>query len=251
MHEFLHYFSVTGKIQRYGRILKRETLSTASVSFHFKDLILTSSDPFPGFYCAEDMPADNSCKENSFYLPIQHIPEQEDKLCRLSLEIQAIKSMDICPARIMLEKVPVPAVRVKGIESGKLPDVFDYLNERGIQFFKRREIKSYLSRIQLRDFFELKEIEDGIFRNRTSPNLHYLIIPEELSWEVFERIITFQKSRTGFKNFDAAIGYWMQKPHLIDFIRVYGVRLTLEQLREIHQNFLKNLEDFMHKRIMI
>ena len=238
-------------IQQYGTILKRETLSTASLSYRSKELALTSNDPFPGFYCSEEMPTDNSCKENSFYLPIHSIAEQEDNLCRLSIDIQEKRSLTVCPAIILLEGEFTPAFRIKEIKEEQIKDVIDFFLEKGIEFQKNREIKSYLSRINLKNFFELNELSQGIYQNKNSENLYYFLIPEELKWILFEKIITYQKSNTDFTNFDAAIGYWMQKPKFIDFVRVYGKNLTIEQLQGISENFLKNIKAYNNNRILI
>jgi len=238
-------------MQQLGTILKRETLSTATLSYKSKELVLTSSDPFPGFYCSEEMPADNSCKENSFYLPIHSLAEQQDDLCRFSIEIQEKKSITVCPANILLEGNYISALRVKDIKDEQLIDVVDFFSEREIKFQKHKEIKSYLSRINLKNFFDLNELADGIYQNQNSENLYYFLIPENLKWPLFEKLITYQKSNTGFKNFDAAIGYWMQKPNFIDFVRVYGKGLNVKQLQEIQINFLKNLKSYNNNSILI
>ena len=239
------------KIQQYGTILKRETLSTASLSFQAKELILTSNDPFPGFYCSEEMLTDNSCKENSFYLPIHSLAEQEDNLCRFSIEIQEKESLTVCPAIILLDGEYTPAFRAKEIKEEQLKDVVDFFREKGIAFQKHREVKSYLSRINLKNFFELNELSEGIYQNKNSENLYYFLIPEKIKWVLFEKLITYQKSNTDFTNFDAAIGYWMLKPKFIDFVRVYGNNLTIEQLQGIHKNFLTNIKAYKNNRILI
>ena len=86
-------------MSKFGAILKRETLSNAPLPFKSKYLVLHLSDPFPGYYCSEANPTDNSCKEFSFYIPFKNnYFGDEELLCRISLEIQAELSIKICPS---------------------------------------------------------------------------------------------------------------------------------------------------------
>jgi hypothetical protein len=64
-------------------------------------------------------------------------------------------------------------------------------------------------------------------------------------------LITYQKSKSGFKNFDAAIGYWMQKPVFIDIIRVYGKKLQIGMLHTIRKEFLENLQMLNERKVLI
>jgi len=237
---------------KFGTILKRETLSNAPLPFSSKYLILHSSDPFPGFYCSEENPTDNSCKEFSYYIPFKNSYfGNEELLCRISLEIQAELSIKICPAVIRTTEENIRAFRVKEIEVSQLNSILTLLTEKNIILHKNKTTKSFLGHIHLKGFFELRQISEGIYENTDSKGLYYLTIPESLDWKIFENIITYQKSNSKFRNFDAAIGYWVEKPSFYDFLRIYGTNLELRQLIEIHKEFLRNLKKHNKQGILI
>ncbi|MEN8203927.1 MAG: hypothetical protein ABFS28_15110 [Bacteroidota bacterium] len=240
------------KIPRFGTIKKRETLTVAPLDFPVKYQVLYSPDPFPGYYCNEDKPADNSCKTFSYYIPFeQSPPADEDMLCRISLEIQQKDSVDICPALIRVKGDQFRAFRVKEIEPGQLLSIFDLLMDHGLKLKKNRPTNSFLAHIKLKGFFEIQQIEEGVFRNVESKDLYYMILPGVVEWSTFEKLITYQKTKGKFKNFDAAIGYWLDKPSLVDFLRIYGTDLDVSQLKIIRDEFLENSEKFTEQGILI
>ncbi len=237
---------------KFGTILKRETLSNAPLPFKSKFLILHSSDPYPGYYCSEAYPTDNSCKEFSYYIPFSNnYFGDEELLCRISLEIQSEISIKICPSVIRTKDENLRAFRVKEIDPEQLPAIFELLNKKGITLLKNKITKSFLGHIHLKGFFEIRQISEGIFENTESNGLYYLQIPASLDWKIFENLITYQKSNSKFRNFDAAIGYWVEKPSFHDFLRIYGTNLELKQLIEIHKEFLKNLKKHHKQGILI
>jgi hypothetical protein len=213
---------------------------------------LHSNDPFPGFYCSEEVPADNSCKEFSYYIPFKEsFIENEELLCRISQEIQTEYIVNICPAVFNMGKNIIRAFRVKDIDPEKLIDIINFLKNKELTFFKNEPVKSFLSRIRLKAFFDIREINKGIYINTTSMGLYYLEISEYLEWDVFERMITYQKLNSRFKNFDAAIGFWIEKPVFKDFIRVYGKNLDEDILTGIREEFLENLSKHTKQRVII
>lgn len=236
----------------FGSILKRETLTAAPLPFATKQQVLYSPDPFPGYYCNEDEPADNSCKEFSYYIPFQTPGHpEEEHLCRTSLELQPELSVDICPAVIRKKDAYLNAFRVKGIDPARLPGVLEALSMRKFKLLKNIHASSFLARIQLKTFFDIRQIEPEVYQNSSSSGLYYLMIPEHIEWSTFEKLITYQKSHSKFRNFDAAIGFWLDKPAFQDFLRIYGTGLEVEQLLKIHQEFLENMKRYKQQGILV
>ena len=181
---------------KFGSILKRETLSSAPLPFASKHQVLYSADPFPGYYCNKEEPADNSCKKYSYYIPFEYSsPFDEGSLCRISLEMQTKVSVKICPAVIQMQGEFVHSFRVKEISPEQLQPIFEFLNQQDFKLLKNKSKKSFLAYIHLKAFFELRQIGDRLYENRDSKGLYYLKIPERINWTLFEKLITFQKWR--------------------------------------------------------
>ena len=239
-------------LMKYGTIYKRETLINAFPDAKNNYLVLKSNDPFPGFYCSEKNPADNSCKENSYYLPVYGVPHcHEDIICRISLEIYKDTKIQVCGAHMLLGGKFVNAIRIKGTEAEGIEKIVSVFIENNIRFYKQKNVSTYLSKIYLKSFFTVKEISTSVFQNTISSELFYFEIPEKLDWATFEQLITYQKTHSSFKNFDAAPGYWIHKPAFTDFVRVYGKKLKLTQLLTIKEDFLYNLAQYREQKILI
>lgn len=239
-------------IARYGTIIKRETLSGSSLNPGKPILLLESKDPFPGYYCSEKTPADNSCKEFSYYLPVAPLNCcHEDMVCRISLLVQKKFGVQTCPAHISLHGKYTRAIRIKNLKSQSIGEIAGVFEKHGIGFHKSKKVGAYLSHIYLKSFFEVHQLDQDIFQNKLSPDIYYLSISEPQEWKKFEQLITYQKLHSSFKNFDAAIGYWMQKPAFNDFIRIYGKNIPTEKLNAIRDEFLKNLELLNQRKVLI
>lgn len=215
-------------------------------------LILESKDPFPGYYCSEQMPADISCKEKSYYLPVTTLPCcHQDLVCRISIEVNQELGVQACPAHISLLGKYSKAIRFKDMQGHSMEEVTGIFEKYGINFHSNKKISTYLSHIYLKSFFEVIHLQENIYRNAISPDISYLTIPQSMEWKTFEQIITFQKSKNTFKNFDAALGYWMERPHFIDFIRVYGKKLPDSRLIEIREKFIDILNIYNKEKVLI
>lgn len=225
---------------------------TADLNYETHALVLHAKDPFPGYYCSEENPSDSSCKEQSIYLPVYSGSVQsEDQLCRMCLEAKAKFRISSCPARFSLGGKIVKGVRLKNIETNKVNSVVDFFESAGLQFYSDKKISTFLSHIYLKAFFDVKLISDQIYQNTLNQDLYYLVIPEPVEWNIFECLLTFQKSRTNFKNYDAALGYWYTQPVFTDFIRIYGKNLATDKLLDIRNEFLRNNKAFNESKIMI
>lgn len=237
---------------KYGSIYKRETLASVFVDDESDYLVLKSNDPFPGYYCSSPNPADNSCKKDAFYLPVRNMPTcHEDIVCRISLEIYKNLKIQVCGANIMYAGKFVNAIRIKDINIKDIHHIVKIFKGNDIHFYKEIHVNAYLSKIYLKSFFTVKEIDEAVYQNIISPELFYFEIPDKLEWASFERLITFQKTNSSFKNFDAVLGYWIQKPEFVDFVRIYSNKLSLKQLLGIKSDFLKNLSQYKEEKILI
>ncbi len=237
---------------RFGTIFKREALMAASNSFNTHALVLKSRDPYPGYYCSEKNPSDNTCKEHSIYLPVYSgsLPS-EDYLCRLCLAAKERFCISSCPARFSLGGKIVKGVRLKDIEADAVDSVVKFFEEDGLKFYPETKVGTYLSHIYLKEFFDVAQIADNVYQNSINPDLYYLVISDPVEWNIFERLFTYQKSRANFKNYDAALGYWYTRPKFTEFVRIYGKNLSTDNLLEIRKEFLRNLKALNESKILI
>ncbi len=237
---------------RFGTIFKREALLTSGADYRIDALILGAKDPFPGYYCSENNPQDSSCKEMSYYLPVytSTLPS-EDYLCRFCLEAKAKLHITSCPARFSLGGKTVKGIRIKNVKPEEVDLLVRFFEKSGLKFYSKKNTRTFFSHIYLKSFFNVKLISDDIYQSADSKDLYYLSIPEPIEWDLFERLFTYQKSKSKFKNYDAALGYWYTQPVFTDFIRIYGKNLASDKLMEIREEFLQNLKAYRESKITI
>lgn len=237
--------------KRYGTVIKRETIGIAQGTSTGDILVLQSKDPYPGYFCPEKK-LKNSCKGGTFFLPhAQPLSCPDDQICRISLQAVEKLGINTCLAFITIRGKLTRAFRLKETPLEKVAEAVAFFQSSGIDIQPFRNTPTHLSQIFIKSFQCLTRLDNEIFRNSQLSNHYYLTIPAQLNWELFERLITYQKNSAELKNFDAAIGYWIQSPKFADFIRIYGPRLTHQQLHQIRTNFIDTYTKYINKEIII
>jgi len=236
---FNHPFGVMRSEKRFGTVLKRETIGNINVTGVEHLLVLQAKDPYPGFFCP-DRGQSVECKEGTFFLPHANpVCCPEDDVCRLGLLATEKLGINTCLSFITIRGKLTRAFRLKETSSDRIAGAVGFFRDHGVEIQNYRRIPTHLSYIYIKSFQNLVRLADHIYRNQKLGNHYYLTIPAPVRWEVFEKIITYQKFSAEMKNFDAAIGYWLQTPQFIDFIRIYGPKLTLPQLTQIRESYLE------------
>jgi len=237
--------------KRYGTVLKRETIGMAQGLNNGGILVLQSKDPYPGYFCPEKS-SRRSCKGGTFFLP-HALPLScpDDQICRISLQAVEQLGINTCLAFITIRGKLTRAFRLKETPAEKVAGAAAFFQSAGIAIQPERHVPTHLSQIFIKSFQCLTPLDSHIFRNSQLSNHYYLTVPAQLDWDLFERLITYQKNTAEIKNFDAAIGYWIQSPQFADFIRIYGPRLTHQQLLQIRSNFIDTYNKYINKEIII
>lgn len=234
---------------RYGTVIKREAIGNAHDCAIDNTLILQAKDPYPGYFCPEKTTAPN-CKGGTYFLPHQQpgcCPD--DQICRLSLNASQTLNINTCLAYITLNGKLTRVFRLKEAPAEKIADALLFFKNAGIELMAYRKMDTHLSEIYIKSFQCLARLDANIYKNRQLMNHYYLKIPVAITWDLFEKLITFQKNNSELRNFDAAIGYWIQSPLFVNFIRIYGPRLSYRQLVEIRNTFLDIHTKYINKEI--
>lgn len=236
---------------KYGTVIKRETIGNAHDCSVDNMLILQAKDPYPGYFCPEKS-TPPLCKSGTYFLPhLQPACCPDDHICRVSLEASNELQINTCLAYITINGRLTRAFRLKETPADRISDALRFFKTAGIETAPFRKIDTHLSEIYIKSFQCLVKIDANIFRNRILNNHYYLKIPQKISWDLFEKLITFQKNNNELNNFDAATGYWIQSPVFSDFIRIFGPKLSHQQLSEIRNTFLDIYTKYINKEITL
>ncbi len=222
-----------------GTITKKETLQ--SVDFDdCKSLILEISKPFPGYH-GHNLPEKNI--PESLFLVTKEIYSNE----RIVRAVMAAKKntelkFDATPGVLYLQNSLVGAVRFKYLKYKEIPEVAKLLMKEGIEFKNRKLVTPYDSIIHIRKFFEMEEIEEGIYHDVKQDNMFYLEIPKKLDWDLFEKMTTELKYNLEDSNFDAALVYIYTATSILDLIRIFDEECSVAKLNVIKRKYLGKIK---------
>lgn len=230
------------KIASLGYITKEENLGTIEGKI-FPYLVLEDKNPFPGYYDHKNTPGER--KPTFLFFVINPAnTSTPDELIRITSKIQKgfKRTFDAQPATINLYNRKHDCIRVDFDEFYIINDLLSAYVKEGIELLKARKVEEYKSFIKVYGFFELEEVESGVFKNITDPNKYYLEIPDMPPWLAFRKMVIATKNSSEFKTFDAALASIYQRGILLDFVRIYTEKAETEKLIALHKKFNYEME---------
>ncbi len=223
-------------IKSMGLISKEETVAQIGTLSDSKYLILESAEPFPGYHGA-NLP-DIYNPESHFI--VTKLRYNDEKIIRTIMDTQ--KSFPIhfdgAPGTIIINQNNYNIIRVRNMKYVNLPDLLEAFLEHGIELMKNKKQNKVIAMLQIRKFFNINELAEGIFQDLDQKLFSYLQIPSNPSWKTFKNMTLNLKYNIEDNNFDAALGYIYQESGLMDIVRIYDYHSSLEKLAFIRDKYL-------------
>jgi len=137
-----------------------------------------------------------------------------------------------------------PCIRFKELTSYKdLPPILKAYEEEGIEFMSNRNIEPFTGIIKVKKYFLIEAISDNAFKDAENPDMYYFRIPAQLRFNQFEKITVDIKRNLENPNFDAALGTIYRKEGIVDLIRIYDDKCTLERLDMIRSKYIQAINN--------
>ncbi|MCF8373777.1 MAG: hypothetical protein K9H64_19300 [Bacteroidales bacterium] len=231
-------------IQAYGCVTKKETLASYSQGESFKEFVLEANEPFPGYYCAGNLPFGKSCKPSYLFFIIKPaIACTEDYIIRVTQKIKQLYKFDFdaCPGQLTLFNNLQPHIRIHTEDLSIIPDLIKAYKENGIVFQKNKKVKPYTSMIRIKKYFDLEYISEGVFKLRDNEFFKYIRIPKEIDWKSFETITMTIKNTYDFKNYDYALSAIYQKCGFEDYVRIFSENCDCSKLPMLRQKYVEEI----------
>ncbi len=135
-----------------------------------------------------------------------------------------------------------PAIRLKDLKNYSfIPELLNEYVKEGVHFEKAKSVKGVNTLINVTKEFHLEPLENGCYRDLADVQMYYFEIPESISWDQFEKIITDIKYNATDINFDAALSLFYRVQQVVDAVRIYKKEMSLKELEQIKEKFLKLL----------
>ncbi len=230
-------------LQRYGNLLKQESLVTMQDKILPNTFVLEAPEPFPGYFSYySDMPSDS--KPLYIYLVLKKLYTLEE-VTRATQNIKKYFSANFNAAAgtVHLYNKDYHIIRVRHLD--KFDQVIDlqacYMDE-GIEFKKKPKNIAGYGVIRLKKFFTLEEIDDGVYFDLDEKDHGYFTVPNKLTWKYFEDLTTKVKHNWDLSKFDAAVGHIHQNFGIIDMVRIYNPNIDRDYLIGIRKKYLERIK---------
>jgi hypothetical protein len=229
----------TRVIETIGTISKEEILCSLSENLSNKAMILESKFPFPGYY--HNHPAGITQKPKSLFF-ITKKKYDEELIIRFSKHVREDTSIvfDGAPGRVEVYNIPTHCIRIKNLESYQdINLLVEAFKKKGFEFQKYTKINDYNSVIKIQKFFEIIEIERGIYQDATQSSSYYFEIPELLTWKDFAKITMNIKHNIDHSRYDAALGTIYRGHQIVDMVRIFDSNCNDAILDKIRKAYLQ------------
>lgn len=218
----------------FGRIAKEETVNTYKTKSLSNVFVLETTESYPGYHGA-NLP---EVVKPSFIYLVTDQNYTAEKIMRVSSRIRQYfhEGFDAVSATVFLDNNRYECIRLRGL-SGEhmLPELVSCYADEGLVFRKPKNIKGKAI-INIEKPFFLETTDGQLFRDLDDPNVFYLRLPGALNWKLFARVTQSVKNNVDNNNFDAALGAIFGR-EIIDVVRVYGIGLTEDRLKQIHDRY--------------
>lgn len=224
----------------FGSLEKIETFSTLSQNIIPGSLVFESLSPFMGYY--NDLVKDNNTLYiyiiiNRTYAVFDVVRAFQKVNNELDLKIDAAKAF------VKFNDRSYNAIRVRHLENyERIYEIQEALVRNGISLLMTTDNQKNVSaHVHLKKIFCMSNISDSLYLDACEENHAYLEIDKTLTFDQFSTIT--QKVRNNWldSKFDAALGYFMRKEEVVEFIRIYSDKLDEESLAKIQQLYKEKM----------
>lgn len=228
-------------IETFGHVEKRETLK----SLGYKDLVLESEHPFPGYHGTTVPDQDNP---KSLFL-LTKTKYTDEFLIRAVKDVKKKNNLDFdgTPGKVFYVNRMYTCIRVKDLDSYELvPEILMAFKGEGIAFLPGKTVKPYAGIMRVLKYFLLQPISDDTLQDMEFNAMKYFPVPIKLDWETFEEMTVHVKRNIDDANWDAALATIYRKTGIEDYIRIYNDQnCDMETLDKIRKKYMVEIQNEM------
>jgi hypothetical protein len=228
-------------IESLGFIIKKEKLTNLASDFKFSELLLEDLDPFPGFYDHFHIPMnEQEQKPRSIFAIVKSMSmEDMDDFIRITMKIKNSFPhwFDAVMGRLELQNNMVSCIRIYMENYAVLPELIASYSNHGIVFLANKVVKPYNSLINVRKYFSLEAIAPDIYKDLDMPDTFYFPVNKFLGWNKFETLTISIRNNYDHKVYDAAQAGIYQKKGVVEMIRIYDRKASIEHLTYLKDKY--------------
>ncbi len=239
------------QLDTVGIIMKKEKLASFEVNVPLHDMVLEDLAPFPGYYDSFHVPIpEKELLPGHLFLVLKTLDYfNDDEFIRKTSAIRERTDFEFNAVlgQLLLFNEAHPCIRIRTQQLEIIPSLVDEFKNAGLEFVRAKIVKPYDSIIKIKTFFQLEEIQEGIYHHRTRPELHFVSIPFMPDWQTFEEITLLIRMNSEYKRYDAALASAYSHKGMIEMVRIYDISCTVQQLRELQRSYHREMNRELHR----
>ncbi len=222
-----------------GKITKKEVLITADHIEGANIQIFETQHPYSGYYgtTVPELPV-----TSSFFL-VTKFQHEDDRIIRAIQEVKksADLKFDAVPGYLTFHNKLFAVIRIRCLAESKIPDIVKAFVKEGIEFNAPQKQAPVKAIIHITKYINSEEVEDGIYLDTDNSSFAYLRIDKHLEWDSFEKVTRHVMNNVGGISFDAGLSMMYDCNGVIDAVRIYDDKRSVEKLRVIRNRYLDSI----------
>jgi hypothetical protein len=223
-----------------GKIIIQEKIDTIDENKLPGTFVINVPDPYKNYYG----------RFTEIVKPVSIIfvtktPNSFEKILRVTKKINEKYNLKLDGAKceVTMNSRKIDGIRVKGINRfHEIAQIQQYYKDEGYEFAKSEKFKSTEVLIRINRFFNVDEVEQGIFHSHDEDEVYYIEVPRYMTWEEFKKLTQEVKHNIADANYDIAKGIFYVNHGITEILRVVKPKATLELLKTIKKKYIEKLE---------
>ncbi|MFK5959549.1 MAG: hypothetical protein QM495_11860 [Lutibacter sp.] len=228
-----------GAKELIGKIIKQENIDTIDVNKIPKTFVINVPDPYKSYYSRFT----DIDKPVAVIFVTKSINSFE-KILRVTKKINDTYNLELEGAKceVTIKSRKLNGVRVRGMNRfTDVAQVQQYYHDEGFGFVKSEKFSDTEAVIRINRFFEIEELDKGIYKSIIEDGVFYVELPKFISWEEFKRITIEVKNNMTDRSFDIAKGILYVNGGITEIVRVVKPKATIDLLKTIQQKYIDRL----------
>jgi len=228
-----------GTRELIGKVILQENVDTIDGNKIPKTFVINVPDPYKSYYSRF-----TDVEKPISVLFVTKNPNSFEKILRVTQKINEQNNLKLSGAKceVTINSRKLNAIRVKGINRfTEVEKVQQLYKDSGFEFVKSEKFTNTEAVIRVNRFFEISELEKGVFKSEIEDDVFYVETPRLIEWNEFKRITIEVKNNIADSNYDVAKGIFYINGSITEIIRIVKPKATVDFLKTIQQKYIERL----------
>lgn len=223
-----------------GKVILQENIDTVDENKIPKTFVINVPDPYKSYYSRFT----EINKPNSIIF-VTKTPTSFERILRATNAINNKYGINLDGGKceISINSRKLNGIRVRGINRfTDIAQIQKYYADAGFEFAKSEKFKETEALIRINKFFNIVEIEPGIYESANEENVYYVTVPRYMGWDEFKTITFEIKNNISDRSYDIAKGIFYRNGGITEMLRIVKPKATIELIKLIQHKYIEKLQ---------